>query len=337
MSNAAGPSPVLAFDTINAYQQTAAIQAALELKIFTHIAAGASKAPEIASRCDAAERGVRILCDSLTAFGFLTKSDDAYQLTADSAAFLDAKSPAYIGGAVEFLLAPQMKANFNDLAAAVRKGGTAQTALSMLAPEHPIWIQFARAMAPMMIPPAQALAGLLSLETHRASKILDVAAGHGMWGIAIAQKNPSVHLVALDWAPVLEVALENAQRAGVADRFGTIGGSAFDVDLGSGYDLILIPNFLHHFSVGVCIAFLKKVRAALRDDGRVAIVEFVPNPDRVSPPEVARFSLVMLASTPEGDAYTFAELETMLGEAGFKTPKMHPLPPSMATAVVAPK
>ncbi len=322
---------------MNAYQQTAAIQAALELKIFTHVAAGASKAPEIASRCNAAERGVRILCDSLTVFGFLTKADDTYQLTVDSAAFLDAKSPAYIGGAIEFLLAPQLKSNFDDLTAAVRKGGTAGTALGTLAPENPIWTQFARAMAPMMIPPAQALAGLLSLETNRASKILDVAAGHGMWGITFAQRNPTAHLVALDWAPVLGVAIENAQRAGLAARFTTIAGSAFEVDLGSDYDLILIPNFLHHFNLQVCIGFLKKVRAALREEGRVAIVEFVPNPDRVSPPEVARFSLIMLASTPEGDAYTFAELEKMLGEAGFKTPEMHPLPPSVATAIIAPK
>jgi cyclopropane fatty-acyl-phospholipid synthase-like methyltransferase len=158
-----------------------------------------------------------------------------------------------------------------------------------------------------------------------------------MWGLAFAQKNPKTQLVALDWTPVLEVARQNAERAGLGDRFSTIAGSAFDVDFGTDYDLVLIPNFLHHFNVETCIGFLKKVHAALRNDGRVAIVEFVPNPDRVTPPEVARFSLVMLASTPEGDAYTFAELEKMLRDAGFKTPEKHPLPPSFSTAVIAQK
>ena len=54
-------------------------------------------------------------------------------------------------------------------------------------------------------------------------------------------------MVALDWASVLEVAKENAQAAGVADRYTTLEGSAFDVDYGSGYDLVLLTNFLHHF------------------------------------------------------------------------------------------
>jgi ubiquinone/menaquinone biosynthesis C-methylase UbiE len=280
---------------------------------------------------------VRILCDSLTAFGFLTKSNGAYHLTPDSAAFLDEKSPNYTGGTVEFLLSPEFTANFDNLTEAVKKGGTARSELGTLAPEHPVWIRFARAMAPMMIPPAQALAEWLPLPGERETRILDIAAGHGMWGIALAQRNPRAHLVALDWAPVLGVARENADRAGMSERFSTIAGSAFTVDLGSNYDLVLVPNFLHHFNIPDCIAFLKRVRTALRDEGRVAVVELVPNDDRVTPPEVARFSLVMLASTPEGDAYTLAELEKMLTEAGFKSPEAHRLLPSLDTAIIARK
>ena len=335
--NTQGPSPLSIFDTINAYQKTAAIKAAIELKVFTHIAAGAATPAEIGARSHASERGVRILCDTLVTLGFLTKSDDAYQLTAESAAYLDEKSLTCIAGTVEFLLSPELTSNFDDLAEAVRKGGTARTKLGTLAPEHPVWIQFARAMAPMMIPPSRALAELIAPESDRAIRVLDIAASHGMWGIAVAQKNPRAHLVALDWGPVLEVATENARCAGLIDRFQTIAGDAFAVDLGSDYDLVLVPNFLHHFKMADCVIFLRKVHAALREGGCVAIVEFVPNPDRVTPPEAARFSLIMLASTPEGDAYTFAEFQKMLTEAGFKSPAMHPLHPSFFTAVIARK
>jgi cyclopropane fatty-acyl-phospholipid synthase-like methyltransferase len=136
---------------------------------------------------------------------------------------------------------------------------------------------------------------------------------------------------------VLEVARENAEAAGVGGRFSTIAGDAFEVDLGGDYDVILVPNFLHHFSMADCVRFLRKVHAALRPGGRVGIVEFVPNPDRVTPPGAAAFSLTMLGSTPEGDAYTFAELEQMLKEAGFGPAEQHALPPSMATAVIARK
>ena len=131
-------------------------------------------------------------------------------------------------------------------------------------------------------------------------------------------------------------AVENAERAGLKDRFSTIAGNAFEVDLGSGYDVVLLPNFLHHFNKQDCVRFLKKVHAALREGGRVAIAEFVPNPDRVSPPEVATFSFIMLANTPEGDAYTLPEFEEMLTSAGFHAVESHDLPP-VATAVIAQK
>ena len=72
---------------------------------------------------------------------------------------------------------------------------------------------------------------------------------------------------------------------GIAGRFGTIPGSAFEVALGTGYDVALLPNFLHHFDFATNVTLLKRVRVALKPGGLVAVVEFVPNEDRVSPPE----------------------------------------------------
>jgi ubiquinone/menaquinone biosynthesis C-methylase UbiE len=337
MSNSEPPSPVLFFDTLLAYQDTAALKAALELGLFTAIGPSGATAAELATKCGAAERGVRILSDYLVILGFLEKSGDRYSLTHDSATFLDQKSPAYAGRAAAFLLSPTIRSAFDDLAAAARKGGTAQSDEGTMAPDHPVWIDFARGMAPMMIPPAQVLAELLPLDATRPARILDIAAGHGVYGIAVAQKFPLAQLVALDWAPVLEVARENAKAAGLAARFSTIEGSAFKVDLGDNYDVVLVPNFLHHFDPPTCVTFLKKAHRALRPGGCVAVVEFVPNPDRVTPPEAASFGLVMLATTAAGDAYTFAELNDMLSQAGFKPAQPYPLPPSIATAVIAGK
>ena len=112
-------------------------------------------------------------------------------------------------------------------------------------------------------------------------------------------------------------------------------GDAFEVDLGSDYDVILVPNFLHHFNIADCTRFLKRVHAALRPGGKVAIVEFVPNDDRITPPAAATFSLVMLGSTPEGDAYTFAEYGQMLADAGFRDPTIQTLEPTAESAVIA--
>lgn len=335
MSNSEPPSPVLFFDTLVAYQNTAALKAALDLKLFTAIGQSDATATELATRCGAAARGIRILSDYLTILGFLAKNGERYSLTRDSATFLDQKSPAYAGGAATFLLAPTIRGAFDDLTAAVRRGGTTQSPAGTMAPEHPVWIDFAKGMAPMMAPPAQALAELLPLDATQPSRILDVAAGHGVYGIAVAQRNPHAQLVAVDWKPVLRVAQENAHAAGLADRFSMIEGSAFEVDLGENYDVVLIPNFLHHFDPPTCVTFLKNVYPRLRPGGCVAIVEFVPGPDRVTPPDAASFSLVMLATTEAGDAYTFAELNDMLTQAGFNQARQHPLPPSAATAIIA--
>jgi ubiquinone/menaquinone biosynthesis C-methylase UbiE len=192
-------------------------------------------------------------------------------------------------------------------------------------------------MGPMMIGQAHGAANLVSLPPDRPVRILDVAAGHGMFGIIFAQKNPSAHLVSLDWANVLTVARENARAAGIGDRFSTIAGDAFSVELGAEYDVVLVPNFLHHFSATDCTRFLRRVRDALRPGGRVAIIEFVPNADRITPPMPASFSLIMLANTPEGDAYTFSEYSDMLAAAGFKTPSIQALSPTPQSLIVAEK
>jgi hypothetical protein len=337
MENNNAPSPGEIFKTLTAYQDSAALKAALELDLFTVIGENGATAAELARRCNAAERGVRILCDYVTVLGFLEKRDDRYHLTKDSAAFLNKKSPAYAGGAAEFLLSDHLTKAFADVAAAVRKGGTVLPGAGSMAPEHPMWLSFARGMGWLMTPGAEALAGIVTLDPARDTKVLDISASHAIWGLSFAQRNPRAHIVALDWAPVLKVARENAERMKLTDRFSTIEGSAFDVDFGRDYDLILLPNFLHHFDASTCVRLLKKCHTALRDHGRIAIVEFVPNPDRVSPPDAATFSLVMLVSTEHGDAYTFAEFEQMLQEARFTSIQQHPLPPGVSTGIIAAK
>ncbi len=331
------PTPQLFFQTVNAYQRTEALKAAIELEVFTAIGEGFTTATEIAQRCNAAERGARILCDFLTIMGFLTKQHQNYGLTPESAAFLDQRSPAYMGTMIEFMLSPMIRDGFLNLTDAVRKGGTIVPDGGTTAPENPVWVKFARAMAPMMAMPAQSLAKLVDPAADRPLKILDIAAGHGLYGLAFAQNNPQAEIVALDWATVLTVAKENAQKMGVADRFKTIEGSAFDVEYGSGYDLVLLTNFLHHFDSQTCEMLLRKVHAALVEGGRAVTVEFVPNDDRVSPPDAAGFSLQMLGGTPSGDAYTYAELEQMAANAGFKGSEFHPLPMSIENVVISSK
>lgn len=331
------PSPQLFFQTINAHQRTEALKAAIELEVFTAIGEGNTTAAEIAKRCQTSEKGMRILCDFLTIMEMLTKESDRYALTLDSATFLDKRSPAYIGGATEFMCSPMLTDGAKHMAEAVRKGGTVMENEGTIGPENPVWVKFARAMGALMAMPAQLMAKLVDPQADRKLKILDIAAGHGLFGIAFATQNPQAEITAVDWKAVLEVAKENAAKAGVSDRYQTIEGSAFDVEFGTGYDLVLLTNFLHHFDPPTCEKLLRKVRAALADGGRAMTLEFVPNEDRVSPPDAAAFSVMMLTSTPSGDAYTFSELERMFANAGFSRSTLHPLPPTIQQVVISEK
>jgi 2-polyprenyl-3-methyl-5-hydroxy-6-metoxy-1,4-benzoquinol methylase len=334
---ATSPNPLQIFNTIQGYQRASALKAAVDLDLFTAIGKGSSTAGEIGKACNASERGVRILCDSLVIMELLTKKGNRYALTEDSAFFLDGRSQAYMGRALKFLMHPTQLARFEQLGNAVRKGGSSDD--GSLAPNDPIWMDFANGMAPMMIPAAQAMAGMLfgELNSRPSVKILDIAASHGLFGITVAQRLPKAHIYALDWANVLEVARENAAKQGLADRYHLMPGSAFDVDYGTGYDAILITNLLHHFAPADNEKMLKKACAALNPGGQVVILEFVPNEDRITPPGAAIFSLTMLGNTPEGDAYTMAEYTTMCRNAGLEIPRQIALDPTPESLVVARK
>jgi predicted O-methyltransferase YrrM len=312
------PNPGRIFEAINAFQQSAALRAAIELDLFTHVGDGATESAELAVRCGSSERGVRILADYLVVHGFLTKSAGQYALTPESALFLTKSSPAYLGGATEFLHSPTIVSAFADLTATVRRGTTQLPPGGTMAPEHEVWERFARAMAPMMMPTAQAVARHVLASRPGPLHVLDVAASHGVYGLAFAQQNPAARVTALDWANVVKVAAENAAKFGVADRFDTIAGSIFDADLRGPYDVVLLPNILHHFTPEQNTEIARRVKSALKPGGLMVTVEFVPNDDRVSPPMDAAFALTMLATTPAGDAFTFGEYQRMFAAAGFQ-------------------
>jgi len=267
-----------------------------------------------------------LVCDYFTVKELLTKTNNQYSLTEDAATFLNRHSPACLASMINFLASPWSRKNFAALAEAVRKGGTAGETGDHTKAHEEVWLNFARSMAPLTIPAAEFIAGLSGAAEAKPSKVLDIAAGHGMYGITVARRNPRAEIVAVDWPGVLEVAKENAKKLGVAERYTTRPGSAFEVEFGNGYDFVLLTNIFHHFDVPTCEKLMRRVHRALKHGGQAMTLEFVPNEDRVSPPMAAAFSLVMLAGTDRGDAYTFAQYERMFGNAGFARTTLHPVP-----------
>jgi methyltransferase family protein len=186
------PTPERFFNAVNAYELTEAMNAAIELEMFTAIAEGNTTSAIIAKRCKAAERGVRILCDFLTIHSFLTKEGAHYGLAPDSALFLNRHSPAYVGTAAEFLLTPRLRECHARLTDAVRRGGTA-LGEGALEPENPDWVKFAHAMMPLMHRPSEILAAELR-KGGEAHKVLPIAASHGIFGISACRAHLCLRL-----------------------------------------------------------------------------------------------------------------------------------------------
>jgi ubiquinone/menaquinone biosynthesis C-methylase UbiE len=329
------PNPAIIFDALNAYQRSAALKAAIELDVFTEIARGNRTANAIAKAMGAPTRGVRILCDYLVIIGFLSKGGDEYSLSADSAMFLDRNSPACLGSTVNFLLDPRLIAPFLNLTQVVRAGRTTLPDEGTVSRDNPIWVEFAKQMAPMMYPTALEIAALVAGEGE--IRVLDLAAGHGLFGIHIAHQNPKAKITALDWPNVLAVATENAAKFGVGDRHSTLPGDAFEAEFGGPYELVLVTNFFHHFDPPTCEKLMRKILAALAPGGRCVTLEFVPNDDRVSPPTAAGFAMMMLGTTPAGDAYTFAEYQEMFRNAGFASSELHLLAKAPQSVILSRK
>ena len=328
------PSPAHIFDMLLAFQRTAALHAAIELDLFRWIGEGIRDTKSLAERCSASERGIRILCDYLTISEVLVKEGNEYRHSPLSAAFLDPQSPTSVASISRFLGDPMLSRPFEHLADIVRNGRTSLPGDGSVEAENPVWVEFAHSMAPMMAPMAAPLGAIVLEGLSGDLRVLDIAAGHGLFGIAVAKQAPRARVVAQDWAHVLEVAKANARKAGVSDRYETLPGSAFDVNYGGPYDIVLLTNFLHHFDTPTCVGLLKKVHAALKPGGKVAALEFVPNEDKVSPPMAAGFALTMLATTPAGDAYTFREYEAMYMQAGFRDVAAQPVPMGPHTVVI---
>lgn len=176
------------------------------------------------------------LCDYLVVQGHLLKQGARYRLTFNAGLYL--ASPAYLGCAVKFLASDATVSAFCRLRQVVERGVASIQELD--------WVEYARSMAPLAQPVAEFAAAALEVDSAGPIQVLDIGAGHGFHGLAIAAQNSSAHIFALDAPRVLEIAIENARQSGVAERYHLIHGDAFEAGLGGPYDLALAANFAHH-------------------------------------------------------------------------------------------
>jgi C-methyltransferase len=304
-------------------QVSGIFKAAIDLGLYTAMAEGAATVPAIAKAIACPERSTRILLDATAALGLVTKSGAQYALTPVVGQFLVRGKPTYMGDLTQLFGGAMMWNEPQKLAEAVKNDGTT-LAEHAETPRHAFWETFARSTAAMAGPAASALDGLLGkwFEGKDKVRVLDVAAGSGLYGFTLASR-PNVHLTVLDWPNVLVETKEWARRVGVdSARVRYIEGNLFDVDFQGPYDLVVMSHIYHHFDAATCASLTKKVAAALAPGGRIAVHDFLYDAE-LKNPMGALFAVTMLLWTRKGETYSVGDYGKWFEAAGLKPAGVH--------------
>jgi ubiquinone/menaquinone biosynthesis C-methylase UbiE len=291
------------------------LEAAVQHRVFDVLDKGPKTIQAVQKETGASERGLTALMNALVGLGFLAKDEQGvFSLTPESATFLVSTKPAFQGGLLRHgsrHLIPRFL-HLNEVVAT----GKPPAAVNQEAQGGDFFQSFVMDIFPMSYPAAQALARHLDFQGSPV-RVLDLAAGSGVWGIALAQSAENVHVTAVDWPEVIPVTRKTAGRFRLGERFSFVEGDILQADFGSGYNVATLGHILHSEGRERSRKLLSKTFDALASGGTIAIAEFLVNADRTGPVNGLFFAVNMLVNTDTGDTYSFEEISEWLTAAGF--------------------
>ena len=318
--------PTTILQWMNASQVTAIMKAGIDLGVFAALGDGSATADAVAAKIKCPARSTTILLDAMAIIGLATRKGTSYELTPPAAAFLVPGKQMYLGEVSNILAGPMMWSAMGKLADAVRNDGTLMEKHAET-PSHEFWETFAKSSGALAFPAAGALADLVAplAAAKKGLRVLDVACGSGIYGYSL-MRIPGVDVTFLDWPNVLTETRAWGARMGIdTARAHYLPGSVFEADLGGPYDLVVASHIYHHFDPKTCQSLTRRLAGALAPGGRLAIHDFITG-QALENPGASMFSLVMLVWTRHGKAYSEADYNTWMLEAGLKKPSVHAAP-----------
>jgi 3-hydroxy-5-methyl-1-naphthoate 3-O-methyltransferase len=292
------------------------LEAAIRHRVFDVLDSGPKAINDVQKETDASERGLTAIMNALVGLNLLAKDDQGrYSLTPESAAFLVSTKPGFQGGLIRHC-SEQLIPKWLHLNEIVASGKPVES-VNQEAAGSDFFQNFVNDIFPMSYPAAQTLARHLNMNGGGEVRVLDLAAGSGVWGIALAQASDRVRVTAVDWPEVIPVTRKTVGRFGLSDRFSYIEGDLLKADFGSNHTVATLGHILHSEGEARSRELLSKTFGALATGGTIAIAEFLVNPDRRGPVNGLFFAVNMLVNTDNGGTYSFEEISGWLTEAGF--------------------
>jgi ubiquinone/menaquinone biosynthesis C-methylase UbiE len=294
------------------------ISAAVSNKVFDTLENGARTVEQVSKKTGASVRGLRAIMNALVGLDLLKKDRKGkYSLTPESEAFLISNKPGSLAGFFQTIL-PRLASKWLQISEVARTGQPV-AAVNEETEGTEFFSQLVENIIPMSYGGAQKLADHLKVaKTKDELHVLDLAAGSGIWGIALAEKSARVRVAAVDWAGMIPTTKRITQKFGVSDRFRFIGGDLLDANFGNDYDIATLGHILHSEGEQRSRKLLKKTLGALKPGGAIAIAESLVNDRRTEPTHSLMFAVQMLVNTEYGDTFSFNEIKSWLEDAGFK-------------------
>jgi 3-hydroxy-5-methyl-1-naphthoate 3-O-methyltransferase len=305
----AGVLPDRLEQMIRGYMPSRCLLTALELDLFTAVGNGAS-AEQVGGKVHANPRAARMLLNALVSLGLLSKSGDTYKNTPESARFfVQSSKDNHRNG---LLHTANIWHRWSTLTEAVRRG----THIPIDRDQTPEWTnnfisgmqRNASVRAPLVVK---------ALGTTGVHRVLDLGGGSGAYSIALAKACPQVRCEILDVPEVVPLTADYVSEAGVSGQVIVRAGDMLKDDFGSGYDLIMLNAICHMFSEEQNRNIFCRAIRALAPGGRLAVQDFILNPDKAGPQHAALFSLNMLVATDGGASYSELEFTRWMKDAGF--------------------
>lgn len=299
-------------------EDAAVVASAVDAGIFRALAERPDDAEGLAERLGLSRRGARVVLPALADLDLLVVEGDRYRPVDQARRTLaDPSSREYAAGGLPLWL--------RNLRAFTRLPEALETGRPIDDPERdeePDVESLARFMAAMDAAPRERVRRLVDLCLDRvpdARRALDLGGGPGHMSKEIARRGLDV--VLFDRPDTVDfVGREYALRD--MEKIRLVGGDFHEDPLPPGpFDLVLLSNVVHIYGPARNRALLRKVAGVTRSGGVCAIADFV----RGVSPRAARFALVMLLRTEEGDTYREEECVRWLREAGFRDPELEGL------------